>query len=143
MLRFLKFNTVGLIGFAVQMGMLATLVDFCRWPYVWATLAAVETAVLHNFMWHRRWTWRDRAEQSLSGFLTQMIRFHLFNGATSLIGNAVVISILVQWLHLPVLSAGALAVGTCTVANFLCAHLVVFRSRPSLEADWERRAGSR
>jgi putative flippase GtrA len=114
---------------------LAILVDSCRWPYVWATLTAVETAVLHNFLWHRRWTWRDRAARSLRGFLKQLARFHLLNGSTSLLGNAVTVALLVESFHLSVLTAGALAVGVCTVANFLWAHLVVFRSQPSLEAD--------
>jgi putative flippase GtrA len=135
MLRFVKFNAVGLIGFMVQMGMLVILVDFCRWPYLWATLVAVEVAVLHNFMWHRQWTWRDRAERSLRGLLTQLGRFQLLNGATSLGGNTVMMVILVGSFHMPVLVAGVLSVAVCTVANFLWAHLFVFSSAASLKVD--------
>ncbi len=134
MLRFIKFNAVGLIGFGVQMGVLALLVRIAEWPYIWATLLAVETAVLHNFVWHERWTWRDRAAHSFRGILRQLVRFHLLNGLTSLLGNAAVVALLVELLQVPVLSAGVVAVGVCTIANFLWAHRVVFRAEPSAEA---------
>ena len=29
--------------------------------YLMATLVAVEAAILSNFVWHYRWTWRDRS----------------------------------------------------------------------------------
>lgn len=117
------------------MGMLALLVELFRWPYVWAVLVAVETAVLHNYLWHERWTWRDRAEHSLRGRLRQLVGFHLLNGVTSLVGNAVLVTALVEAFRLPVLEAGALAVTVCTIANFLWAHLIVFRCRASVGSE--------
>jgi putative flippase GtrA len=127
MLRFLRFNVVGGIGFGVQMSMLALLVQYYRWPYLWATLAAVETAVLHNFLWHQRWTWRDRPGGGIRGTFSRLIRFHLLNGITSLVGNALAVTVLVESLQLPVMAAGATAVGVCSVANFLWGHYLIFR----------------
>ena len=50
--RWLKFNAVGAIGIVVQLAALAVLKGLLRLPYLTATALAVETAVLHNFVWH-------------------------------------------------------------------------------------------
>ena len=57
--RFLKFNGVGAIGFALQLALLALLLRLGL-HYLAATALAVELTILHNFAWHERWTWRDR-----------------------------------------------------------------------------------
>ena len=61
--RFLKFNGVGAIGFALQLGLLALLLR-AGLHYLAATAIAVELTILHNFWWHERWTWRDRTTGS-------------------------------------------------------------------------------
>jgi putative flippase GtrA len=53
----LKFNTVGLIGIGVQLFVLALLKSGLGMNYLLATTIAVEIAVIHNFIWHERWTW--------------------------------------------------------------------------------------
>ncbi len=58
--RIPAFIAVGVAGFAVQIAVLLWLSTFWHWPYPVATALAVEAAVLHNFVWHERWTWRDR-----------------------------------------------------------------------------------
>ena len=58
--RWLKFNFVGAIGIAVQMSAFALLEGALGVYYLSATALAVETAVLHNFVWHERFTWKDR-----------------------------------------------------------------------------------
>ena len=52
MTRWLKFNAVGVLGAGVQLCVLAAL---HRWGvhYLLATALAVESAVLHNYLWHR------------------------------------------------------------------------------------------
>ncbi|MGA2416791.1 MAG: GtrA family protein [Candidatus Sulfotelmatobacter sp.] len=57
--RFLKFSLVGALGIAVQFGVLALLTAI-QINYLLATGLAVECAVLHNFLWHQRFTWSDR-----------------------------------------------------------------------------------
>ena len=54
------FMAVGALGFALQIAALA-LFTAAGWPLIAAIAAAVEVAILHNFCWHERWTWRDRA----------------------------------------------------------------------------------
>ena len=55
-----RFNAVGLAGVAVQLTMLKLLHSGMGLDYLLATALAVQTAVLHNFFWHRKWTWAER-----------------------------------------------------------------------------------
>src|SRR5438094_283126 len=75
-LRWLKF-IVGLIGIGVQLLVLALLKSGLHLNYLLATALAVETAVVHNFLWHERFTWRDRVAKTR---LAQFIKFNLTNG---------------------------------------------------------------
>jgi putative flippase GtrA len=119
------FIAVGAIGFVVQMAVLVLLATVWRWPYGVATALAVEAAVLHNFAWHERWTWRDR-QASEGGVARRLLRFHVGTGLTSLVGNFVVTAAAVELLHLPVPVANTCAVGLMSVANFLIADRWVF-----------------
>src|SRR5262245_50690376 len=58
--RWLKFNAVGAIGIGIQLAALTLLARVLRLSIVVATGLAVETAIIHNFAWHHRWTWADR-----------------------------------------------------------------------------------
>src|SRR5205085_9977389 len=62
--RFARFNAVGAMGVAVQLGTLALLTRVLGWDYLVATAIAVEAAVAHNFLWHERYTWADRTRGS-------------------------------------------------------------------------------
>ncbi|HZA35631.1 MAG TPA: GtrA family protein, partial [Vicinamibacterales bacterium] len=59
--RWVSFAGVGLMGFGVQVAVLGLLTAGAGLATAAATAIAVEAAVLHNFVWHERWTWRDRA----------------------------------------------------------------------------------
>jgi putative flippase GtrA len=65
-MRAAAFVIVGALGFVVQIAALAALLA-AGCPYLIATAAAVEVAVLHNFAWHERWTWADRTSLMLAG----------------------------------------------------------------------------
>ena len=81
--RWLKFNAVGLIGVGVQLAALAFFRSLLGWGIRVATLTAVECAVLHNFVWHERWTWIDRTRK-VRGRLQRLLRFNTANGLISL-----------------------------------------------------------
>src|SRR6516162_4069914 len=98
-IRWLKFNAVGLLGVGVQLTALTMLTKVAGVHYLIATPLAVETAVLHNFIWHERYTWRDRTRAS--GAFQRLLRFHLTNGMLSLIANVLLMRLLAGVLHLP------------------------------------------
>lgn len=128
--RFIRFNTVGAIGIGVQLAVLALLKSGFGMHYIWATAVAVEAAVLHNFCWHVKWTWRDRTLHATSrSLLGQLWRFHIGNGVVSLLVNLVLMRLLVGSLGLNYLAANLIAVAAGGVANFLVGERLVFLAR--------------
>ncbi|HEY6764752.1 MAG TPA: GtrA family protein [Candidatus Sulfotelmatobacter sp.] len=124
-LRLLKFSVVGAIGIAVQLVVLATL-EAERVNYLLATALAVEGAVLHNFMWHQRFTWADRVPSGTRAWLRALFRFHLSNGVISLVGNLLLMRLLVGVLRLPLLLANVTTIALCFMANFLASDRWAF-----------------
>ena len=57
--RWVVFNTVGLAGFAVQIGGLAVLTRLAGWHVVPATIVVMEAVIVQNYLAHSRWTWAD------------------------------------------------------------------------------------
>ena len=122
LLRYARFNLVGAMGMAVQLATLAVLNRAFPGHYLCATAAAVELTLLHNFAWHLHYTWRDRRPSPLPGLL----RFHLTNGLVSLLGNLILMRILVQRAHLPVVAANLMAILCCSLINFRLSHRWAF-----------------
>ena len=123
----LKFNTVGLFGIGVQLLALVLLKSFLGLNYLVATVAAVETAILHNFVWHERWTWSERTRSRAGMVFDRLIRFHLTNGTISIGGNLVLMWILVSKARLHYFLANIMSIATCSIMNFLASDRFVFR----------------
>jgi putative flippase GtrA len=135
--RWLKFNGVGLLGFAIQLGVLAGLARWAGLNYMIASLIAVEMAIVHNFLWHDRFTWDDRTRNS-PGSLRRFCHFNLTAGAVSIAGNLLMMKWLVGVLRVNYLAANVISVLICSLLTFFVSDMVVFRktsrlfSRPSL-----------
>ncbi len=123
--HFLRFTVVGALGIAVQLGVLE-LLRLGGTGYLLATVIAVEAAVLHNFLWHQRYTWRDRGLVTSGESLTRLVRFHLTNGAVSLVGNVLAMRLLVGEVRLPVVPANLIAITACWFLNFALSDRLVF-----------------
>ena len=130
MVRWLKFNAAGILGVGVQLGILRALTHFAGWNYLWATACAVEAAILHNFIWHERYTWRLRTRRGPGSALRRLLYFNLSNGAVSLLGNLLLMKLLVDWLGLPIIAANLCAIAACSIANFAIAEFFVFAAKP-------------
>ena len=122
----IKFNAVGLIGFALQLTILAALTSGVGLNYLIATIIAVETTVIHNFIWHERWTWSHRRLGG-SGAVIRFVRFNAGNGLVSLVGNVVLMWFFVSKLNINYLVSNIAAIGVCSVVNFLISDRLVFR----------------
>ncbi len=129
--RWLKFNSVGAIGVGVQLAVLTFLAGRLGANYLVATALAVEAAVLHNFMWHEKWTWADRLEtSSRPGRLQRLLQFNLTTGAVSIIGNLLLMRLFAGMLDIHFLVANLMTIATCSIMNFLVSDRIVFQ--PSL-----------
>jgi len=144
--HWLKFNAVGALGILVQLTALVILDSGLNLNYLAATGLAVETAVLHNFIWHERWTWADRTRLSGGAVLARLVRFNLTTGAISILGNLVFMRIFVGWIHIPYLPGNMLSIASCSLLNFFVSDRFVFqpalwkprRKRPSGERTNQR-----
>jgi putative flippase GtrA len=125
--RWTRFNAVGAVGVAVQLGVLAVTMRVWGWHYLVATAIAVEAAVLHNFFWHQRWTWRDRPAVSRRIVLARLLQFQLLNGVISLAGNLGLMALLTAAFGLKPLLANAIAIAACSLVNFVASEMLVFR----------------
>ena len=127
MVHWIKFNIVGVVGFALQSGALFVLTHTTlHVTYLVATALAVELAVLHNFVWHQRWTWKDRPAANMLESLCRLAKFNVTNGLVSLVGNVAFMAILVGRLGLPIAGANLISVGVCSICNFVLADRIAF-----------------
>ena len=140
--RWLAFNLVGLLGIAVQLGILAVLTLGFGWNYLVSTFLTVETAILHNFIWHERWTSVDRTTGSLEGRLRRLLRFHAANGAVSLLGNLVLMGLFVGILQVHPVVANIGSIAICSLVNFLASDRWVFRERQGDSMTKQRKMNS-
>jgi putative flippase GtrA len=123
--RWLKFNAVGVIGIGAQLAALAFFHRAVGLGYLTATALAVECAILHNFAWHERRTWRDCALPGST--VGRLLRFNCSAGLISLVCNLVGMSVLVGAYRVPYLAANLLSVAVGAIVNFLVADVFVFR----------------
>ena len=133
--RWIKFNLVGAIGIGVQLATLWALTALGV-QYILATALAVEAAVLHNFLWHERFTWADRVierptpggSQSIRGSAARLLRFNLTTGAVSIGGNLLLMRLLVGGAQLRPMLANLISITGCSLVNFLVSDRWVFRT---------------
>jgi putative flippase GtrA len=126
--RWLRFNAGGLYGFVIQLLVLTLLAK--QLPLWLATGIAVEAAVLHNFVWHELFTWRERHVSHFRGVAARAVRFQLTNGLVSLVGNVLITTVLREHFGVPLVIANVTAIVACSLLNFAAGEWFVFRSKP-------------
>ena len=129
--RCFRFQLVGVFGIGVQLTALALFARSFHLNEQLATVLAVETAVLHNFAWHERWTGRDRTQTS-GGIATRLLRFHLANGLISILGNLACMQVYRGWLGFDLLPANLLSIATVFALNFTAGNWFVFANPSSV-----------
>ena len=130
--RSMKFYMVGAIGIGVQLAFLFLFKTELRVNYLLATALAVECAVLHNFLWHEHYTWRDRCE-TYAGVLGRLLRFNGTTGMISILGNLALMRLFVGVLHLQYMLGNLMTIAFCAFANFWASDRMVFQ--PSLSPE--------
>jgi putative flippase GtrA len=122
-IRWLKFSAVGAAGTGVQLLALALYLKLDM-NYLLATAAAVETALLHNYVWHSHWTWRGRAGR--------FWRFQLSNGLVSIVSNVFIMRLLTGWAGVPPVPANLAAIAATSLMNLWLGDRWVFTQRKAL-----------
>jgi putative flippase GtrA len=125
-LRWIKFNAVGGVGIGVQLASLAVLRSWLKLDYLLATGLAVEIAVIHNFLWHERFTWADRPATRPMRSLLRLTKFNASNGAVSMVGNLGLMRLLVGEVKFNYVASNLVAIVVCSLVNFLLSDRLVF-----------------
>jgi putative flippase GtrA len=125
-MRWLKFNAVGAMGAILQLALLALCVHVVGMHYLLATALSVEAAILHNFLWHRRWTWADR--RGASHAAAALARFNLTNGLVSIGGNLLSACLLTGFWRIDPVVANLVSMAVGSLANLFLCDRVVFVS---------------
>ena len=126
--RWCAFNAVGVMGAAVQVLVLTLLIRLLGVVGPVATALAVEAAILHNFLWHERWTWgRRHGGAGPGGRWLRLARFNLVAGALSITSNVVLTAAYAKAFGIDYVLANVLAIGSCSVLTFLASDRLVFR----------------
>ncbi len=131
--RLAPFFLSGLAGFVAQVGAVWLLVSLTTVHYAVATVLAVELAIVVNFIFHERWTWRDRTggaggAKDAQGAMGRLLRFNALTGITSILGGVLVTALLVESMGMNAVVANILSVMALGVVNFIGADTLVFRA---------------
>ena len=126
-LRFARFSVTGLAGAVLQLVLFDLLLKCVHLPGPVAMALAVEITVLHNFVWHERFTWSDRRVIDVRRRMLRLWRFHVTNGLVSLGGNTLLAHCLVEVWSLPALPSAVTAIVVCAPVNFLLSDRWVYR----------------
>jgi putative flippase GtrA len=143
--RFLKFSIVGGSGVAVNVGLLHAFTALAKLDYRVASLAAIECAIVNNFLWNYFWTWRDRKTGSKRSFAYMLFKYHLSSGFTALVVNWGLLILLTEVLRVEYHVAGVpnyhisnlIGIGVGTVVNFVLGHFWVFSKKKDVAAAKE------
>jgi len=122
--RFARFNIVGLLGIGVQLSVVALMSVAAGVDPATASVTGAGAALVHNFAWHVRWTWRDR---HLRGWrlAAAFVCFVGSNGLISLAGAALLVPMLMTTTGVPAVVANVLTIAVCGGLNFVLAHATV------------------
>jgi putative flippase GtrA len=139
--RFRRFAGIGLVGFALQLAVVLALTS-AGMNYLMATGLAVELTILHNFVWHELYTWRNTRATSAAAVAVRLLRFNVTTAVVSIVGNVMLTALLVECLHVVPAVANALAVPVLSTVNYAVASRWIFASR-SLDGAYAHRAHGR
>jgi dolichol-phosphate mannosyltransferase len=118
-----KFALIGGSGYLINLGVFALLADEAGIAHQVAAVAAFGVAVVSNFFWNRRWTFRP--DSGAAGF--QAARFFAVSVAAFLFSLAM-LELLVGGLGVQKVLAQAIAIVAATPLNFLGNKLWSFRA---------------
>jgi dolichol-phosphate mannosyltransferase len=129
--RFVRFALVGLSGVVVDMGLLYLLSDprALGWGLTRSKVIAAEAAIVSNFQWNDRWTFRDLVPEQRS-WRARLRRFLKFNAIClgGLALNVTLLNLMFNVFGMNRYVANAIAIGTVTAWNYLLNRALAWRS---------------
>jgi dolichol-phosphate mannosyltransferase len=132
--RYIRFCVVGFLGLFVDMSLLHFLASpsSLHWDITVSKIIASETAILNNFIWNWRWTFRSAGGISSTSSepiqpIRQFLKFNLVCGS-GLVLSVVVLHLALRFITAQLLIANFLSIVIVSLWNFLLTQRFVFSS---------------
>lgn len=130
--RFFRYCLVGGTGVLVDMSVLYALAGagMVQMSLIVSKVCAAELAMVNNFIWNHRWTFRGRSGQGPGGWalLKRFLKFNLICAGGILI-SALALKVFVHGLGMNLFMGNLFAIGLATFWNFGMNHLFTWRQK--------------
>jgi len=133
---------VGLVGVAVNEGVLVLLHGGAGLPVAVASPVAIEASILGNFLGNALWTWRYDFGRSPSRWLRKAAQYHASAAVAAVLGNYVVLLALVHGAGVDYRLANLVGIAAGSGVNYLAGEFWIFRHRGSDQPARRRSRGS-
>lgn len=123
----IRYAVVGLLGAGVNLGALYLLADRAGWPLGLALPAAIELALLSNFLWHNVVTFRAhrREARDHAGVFARLWRYEKLCLPGALLNG--VVTFLLARLGLDLIAAAAAGIVTGSLSSFVFTVSTIWR----------------
>lgn len=120
--RFLKFCIVGASGVVVNMFFFWFFYKKLGIYSLIASLLAIQLAIINNFLWNDKWTWKEKRKPGIGEFFKRLTKFAFASNLVSASGNLLGVFVFLNLLKWHYLFSNFLAISLGVVLNFLVNH---------------------
>lgn len=122
--KILKFSVVGGSGVVVNMGLLYTLTIYFNIDYKIASIFAIETSIITNFLLNNYWTWQAPRGKAFS---VRIVQYHISVGIAAILANWVLLVFLTEVVGMYYMISNLCGIAVGTALNFIINDLWTFR----------------
>ncbi len=122
--RILKFSVVGGSGVMVNMGLLYILTVYFSIDYRIASIFAIETSIITNFLLNNYWTWQDPRGKTFS---VRIMQYHISVGIAAILANWLLLVFLTEVVGMYYMISNLIGIAVGTALNFVINDLWTFR----------------
>lgn len=128
--RVFKFGIVGISGIVVNQGLLIALKEYAGFSIPFASVIAIQVAILNNFLWNDTWTFRDRNRpEKLPGLWQRLLSFEVVSIGGAVI-NFAVLNLMVLLLATDYRVANIIGILLGFVWNFMANRRFTWTRKP-------------
>jgi dolichol-phosphate mannosyltransferase len=123
--RILKFGVVGGSGVVVNMGLLYVLTAYANIDYMIASIVAIETSIITNFLLNNYWTWQNQPDKTFS---LKIVQYHISVGIAAILANWLLLVFLTEVVGIYYMISNLIGIAAGTTLNFVINDIWTFRA---------------
>ncbi|MFB6179829.1 MAG: GtrA family protein [Halorientalis sp.] len=133
-MRFGRFLSVGVVGFAVDTIVITILTAGFSVPTLWAKMVSAESSIIVMFVLNERWTFQRWGDAELLALVRRFLTSNVVRTGGVAIATAVLLA-LNGWFGIWVPIANAIGIGVGFLVNFVFESLLTWRVHTSHSGD--------